>query len=221
MRNCGVRPRRIQLIFAASVAQAIFAPGQQIELLCDGQHQFVHATTPLAADSRGALADGHEVAMRKVEAANVRSGKAQILYCRHHQRRPLQALRLLLFFQPLDEFIGNHAAGHFPSLHHLRDLGRGDVNVGEHGNVPQTFAIHVLFQFVELAQVVPQLRDDELRSGGDFQLQFVELHHLVGLVDFVRVHDGTGKEIERRAVDRARPQVVLDARPASLRAAAR
>ena len=200
----------IELVFAVAVAQAILARGQQVELLGHGQDQFVHAVAPVAADRRGALGNGHEIPVRKVEAADVRAGKAQILHRRHHQRRALQAFRLLFLFQPLDQFVGNHAARHFPCLHHLRDLRRGDVNVGQHRNVPQAFAVHVLLQFVELAQVVSQLGDDELRPRGDLQLQFVELHHLVGFVDLVRVHHGAGEEIERRAVDGARPQVVLN-----------
>ena len=73
-----------------------------------------------------------------------------------------------------------------------------------------------MLQFAKLADVVAQLGDDELRPNRDFQLQLVELHHLVGLVDFVGVHDGAGEEIEWRALDRTRPHFVLDARPHGL-----
>ena len=70
--------------------------------------------------------------------------------------------------------------------------------------------VHVLLQFVELAQVVAELRDDVLRPGGHFQLQLVKLHHQVRLADFEGIHHRAGKEIERCGVDGSWPLFVFE-----------
>ena len=93
----------------------------------------------------------------------------------------------------------------------MRDLGRGNVDVGEHRDVPEALAVHVLLHFIELSKVVSQLRNDELCPGRDFQLQLVELHHQVGLVNLEGVHYGAGKEIEGGGVDVAWAHLIFDA----------
>src|SRR5208337_347118 len=176
----------------------IFTPRRQVKLAGIREDQLIHLATPIASERGSTFGYGHEISVREAKSADVRPRKAESLRRRHHERGALQALGFLLLFEPPDELVRNDAARHFTGLHHLRDLGRGNVDIGENRDVYQALAGQVVLQFAKFSEVVPQLRDDELRSNRDLQLQLVKLQHLVGLVNLVGVHNSARKEIERR-----------------------
>ena len=198
-------------ILAATITEPVRTRRQQIELSRVLEDQLIDAAPPVLANCSGALQDGEEITVVETEAADVGSGEPQILRGGDHEGRALQPLRFLLGLQPADQFIGDHAARQFAALHHARDGGRRNVHVGQHRNVAQTLAAQILLQFIQLAQVEAQLRDDETGAGRDLQLELVELHHLVRLADLERTDHRPGEEIERRGENRSRAEFVVDA----------
>src|SRR5208282_4316636 len=97
---------------------------------------------------------GHEILVRKTESTNVGSGEAERLGSRDHQRSALQPLRFLLFLEAANEFVGYDAARHLSCLHHLCNLGRGKINIGEDRSLAQSLARQVMLQFAEFTDVV-------------------------------------------------------------------
>ena len=74
----------------------------------------------------------------------------------------------------------------------------------------EALAVHILLQFVELAEVVSELGDDESRTEEDLELELEELHHLVRLVALVRADHRSRKEIERCGLNLPRSHLIAD-----------
>ena len=199
-----------RVVGSFGVAKAIAAFGQQVELTGLGEHQLVYPVPPAAADLGAELENLHEVGVLQTETAEVCAGEAEVAHRRHHHRGALQPLRLLRAVEASDQRLRRHASRNVARPHHLGDRRGRDIDVGEDRHVPEALAVHVLFEFVELAEVVAELGDNEPRAEEDLQLELVELHHLVRLVALVGADHRSREEIERRGLDLSRSHLVAD-----------
>ena len=101
-----------------------------------------------------------------------------------------------------EQLVRDDRARQVVAVHHFRRAEGKDVNVAHQGDL-RIVLLHEEERFMEFPCVVSQLRNDELRAGGDFLFQLVVLPHLLGFSRLEGGNNRAGEKISRLMRDGA------------------